>query len=72
MPFGLDNALFQPLEPQARVDEPARLGAIPHEDAAARVFRRVARVDADALEAGHVKQQRIPAIERALFHGTKI
>ena len=36
------------------------------------LFRRVARVDADALEAGHVKQQRIPAIERALFHGTKI
>ena len=46
--------------PEARVEHLAGLHAQAHEDASLRVVGRVAGMDADALELGHVEQQGQP------------
>ena len=59
--WGALGTAAEPVEQLAEggtaVGNPARSLATPYEDATAGVGRDVARVDADALEAGHAVQQ---------------
>ena len=59
----LDEAVDEPLEPDARVQHHAFFQVLAQEDAALRVCGGVASVDADALELGHVYQQGEPFLK---------
>ena len=61
--LGLDDLLFQAVNPDARVEHLTHFAVLTNEDAAFGVFRAVARVDADALELRNTEQDGQPSLE---------
>jgi len=60
--LGLDDFLFQAVEPDARVEHLAHFPVLAYEDAALGILGGVARVDADALELRHTEQDWQPLL----------
>ena len=54
--FGLDDLLFQPVQPDTRVNHLPHELVLAYEDAAFGVVRGVARMDADAFELRYTEQ----------------
>ena len=59
----LDNLLLQAVEPDAAVNDLTNELVLAYEDAAFGVFRRVAGMDADALEFRHAEQDGKPCLK---------
>ena len=57
------HGVDEPLQPDARVHHHALKLVLPHEDAALRVVRIIACMDADALEIRYAQQQWQPTLE---------
>ena len=61
--LGLDDFLFQTVDPDARVEDFADFAVLAYEDAAFGVFRAVARMDADAFKLRYAEEDGKPSLE---------